>query len=404
MAPPRGKGFYERQASAYPNGDSIRFAQEIGASFVVLHAALVTPQKVARARAANFPIWFWSGPESWSPDNWQRTYEQQMALAGRYASQGAKGFIPDIEEISWTDVEESERQALFTALRVASETYESIGFTSYPTWPYHDNIANTCPLIWASPQLYGIVTPGTGAELRARGRRWRDIFRGGYCPSLAAWDRESSEQAAYLRDFVQEEGAIFWHGLPAARRLVKAVLTAFTLVGDAPASTATIAATAPDMGTQLSSIESTVGAAAAGYANRRRQAIARLTEFIVIPDVIGTGTVAAAGSSGRDRVAAMDRSDRMQASTRADLYLAAEGQTSAVTGAMARSSSRLRMTAGRVQALPIVQEALGFDFATGEWTQQTTTSQMSGADVSGALAVREGNTGEGEVGPTGTGV
>jgi hypothetical protein len=87
----------------------------------------------------------------------------------------------------------------------------SVGYTSYPGFLYWRRVAQNVPAAWGSPQLYGIISPGTPAEIKARGVAWKAAFRGGYVASLAAWDRTADEQADYLSYFRDVPGAIFWH-------------------------------------------------------------------------------------------------------------------------------------------------------------------------------------------------
>ena len=65
--------------------------------------------------------------------------------------------------------------------------------------------------LWGSPQLYGVLQPGTPVEVLHRANPWVAAFGENHMtPSLAAWRRTAEEQAIYLEAFRGERGAILW--------------------------------------------------------------------------------------------------------------------------------------------------------------------------------------------------
>ena len=201
MAVPRGKGIYARDPDFYPGSDPGAYAQQMECDFICLHHFASSDAHIERARDRGLQVWLWSGPESWSADNWEPTLR---ALSGRAAFMGLSGFVADPES-GWQG-RQAERIRLGKSLQAATQI-TSVGVTSYPSW-YIQDVAEHAPSVWGSPQLYGIVSPGTPQELRARGMRWAKLMP--TIPSLAAWSRSPVEQESYLQAFSDAPGAILW--------------------------------------------------------------------------------------------------------------------------------------------------------------------------------------------------
>jgi hypothetical protein len=125
---------------------------------------------------------------------------------------GLAGLIADVEDAPAWLGHLDDVQALGEALRYAAKHY-SIGFTSFPSWPYVGELATVVAntTIWGSPQLYGVRDPGAANVVAGRGQGWRNAFGPArYMPSIAAWSRSAQEQQAYLQAFNQEFSAIMW--------------------------------------------------------------------------------------------------------------------------------------------------------------------------------------------------
>lgn len=93
----------------------------------------------------------------------------------------------------------------------------------------------------------------------------------------------------------------------------------------------------------------------------------------------GTYTRVLAEESARDRLSGMDRASRLASSSRVGIYSAADDSSGAVQLALARASSRLGSIADHSLQLPVVVNALAFDFTTGQWI--SSTSSVVAADV-----------------------
>ncbi len=202
------KALFERGASYYPAHDSIMFARVLGCDSIFLLSRLPdSGYRFERAQAAGLRVWWWVGPEAWKPDTWRATVLRLRALL-TYV--GGLGYVADVEEAPAWAGQEAELDALAATLAEDAERW-SVGFTSFPAWPYWRRVAARARRAWGCPQLYGIRNPAPPDELRARGEPWRMTWGGGYVPALAAWGRELPELRAYLAAFEGEAGAAFWH-------------------------------------------------------------------------------------------------------------------------------------------------------------------------------------------------
>ncbi len=220
------KTFFERMPSAYAeHGGSIAFGAAMGADSLILNATLTGARERGElAVRAGWHVWWWAGPDAWKPERWRETRARILELI---AAGLGLGYVVDAETARDWSGRTPEVQALAAALDGDSRAGLSVGFTSFPTWPYWRTIAHSARLVWGCPQLYGIVTPGTPAQLLERGEPWRLEFGGGYVPALAAWGRDVPAQAAYLAGMSSVPAAAFWHGLPAPRGALLELLRAW---------------------------------------------------------------------------------------------------------------------------------------------------------------------------------
>jgi hypothetical protein len=103
---------------------------------------------------------------------------------------------------------------------------------------------------------------------------------------------------------------------------------------------------------------------------------------LTVPSTINnTHRAAAAQLSANTRISGFERSQQMQAGTRAGFYNSAVSQNAAVATAIAEySTSLLRVTQTSLR-LPVVVNALAFDYQTGQWINATTTNSMSASEV-----------------------
>lgn len=92
------------------------------------------------------------------------------------------------------------------------------------------------------------------------------------------------------------------------------------------------------------------------------------------------GVGAAAQAAANDRGAGFVRAQDMQQATRSGLYDAAPVSTDAVMIATAEYAGRMDKTASTQYAVPVVRNALAFDFAQGQWVLATTRIVAPGGD------------------------
>lgn len=207
MSAPRGKGIYARDPDYYPDRDPSQYAYNMGCQFVALHDSASSDDDLRRAQALGLKVYLWEGPDSWLPENWQETLYSHSERVARF---DLEGFIADVERQNVWRNHEAEIFELAGTLGSAASAYRSVGFTSFPSWKWTDDVAAIAgPKLWGSPQLYGILEPASPARLLERGAKWHEIFTE-VLPSLAAWRRTPAEQAEYLEAFRNERGGIFW--------------------------------------------------------------------------------------------------------------------------------------------------------------------------------------------------
>lgn len=233
MTPPRGKGIYTREPGLYPGSDPVAYARALRCDFVVLLNGAGVEQLARRAKQLGLGVWLYSLPETWARDNWPATFS---AILERVVRLGLDGFVADVENDDWIG-RRDEIQALAESLDYASRHRVSVGLTSYPSWAPFEQVAEVAPLVWGSPQVYGIMEPGSVDELKRRAAPWRYVFAD-VVLSLAAYGRTAAEQSPYLAGFTDEPAAIFWqsrssgdppHILPMPTEPLFTVLRDFTL-------------------------------------------------------------------------------------------------------------------------------------------------------------------------------
>lgn len=213
MVAPRGKGLYGRGPSLYPGDDPASYAKALECDFIVLINGAGVEEHAKRAQGLGLDVLLWSPPETWHPDNWRATLELQ---AERVQQLGLAGLVADIEDWPAWAPHRDEIPAVAQALAQLARTFLSVGFTSFPSWGGLTELAQiAAPAgVWGSPQLYGVLEPGTPAELKARARRWREAFPE-VAVSLAAWNRSPADQAEYLAHFTDERAALLWQSTTA---------------------------------------------------------------------------------------------------------------------------------------------------------------------------------------------
>jgi hypothetical protein len=203
---PRGKGIYARNPAFYPGGSPADYAHAMGCTFVAFLTPATKDAELRHAQDLGLGVYLWSYPETWEPDRWVDTL---LAQSERVRRLGLDGFIADVEQGWASRIGDEQVGELGKALQHAAQTLPSVGFTSFPSWPHLESVAELAPLVWGSPQLYGVLEPGNDAELHRRAVRWRSAFKS-VIPSLAAWSRTPAEQQSYLGGFRSESGALLW--------------------------------------------------------------------------------------------------------------------------------------------------------------------------------------------------
>jgi len=213
MVAPRGKGIYARDPGYYPDGDPCQYAKDLGCQFVALHDAASSDDLFKHGMDLGLEVFIWQGPAAWLPNSWERTLDSH---ARRANALGLPGMICDVEHAKSWRGHDAELGKLIDGIANAAATFFSVGFTSFPTWPWMRDVAAAgAPLgLWGSPQLYGVLEPAAGDMLVKRADRWKDAFGPHQVtPSLAAWSRTPEEQADYLQWFRDERGGILWQSV-----------------------------------------------------------------------------------------------------------------------------------------------------------------------------------------------
>jgi hypothetical protein len=206
MGAPTGKGIYARSRFLYPEDSPGVYAAAMECQFVVF-LDNVADEAIVDAQRLGLQTYLYAMPADWTPKNWQRTLYTEVDRVQRL---GMQGLIADPEG-GWRGAPR-EAAELGAALASASRMLPSVGITSYPSWGYIETVAAEAARagVWGSPQLYGIISPASSNKaLLARGEKWKGIFQE-VTPSLAAWARDSADQAEYLDTFYDERGAILW--------------------------------------------------------------------------------------------------------------------------------------------------------------------------------------------------
>jgi hypothetical protein len=224
QAPPSGVGCYARDHSV---DELVRH----GWAFVCLNGERTDAEPKARELAARgVAVFFWSGPGSWRPSEWEREILRMRGLVQRT---GARGFIAD-PEMYWDQVDDGAHVGAAFGRAMADAASEcSVGITSYPAWRrdvLRAFAAETRGRVWCTPQIYGRTsaqwaelgrdtdhngTPDTIADIHEEWfRQWAELFgRGMTIPSVAGWVAHGSLGdgpgfRAYLAAMPRAQGAI----------------------------------------------------------------------------------------------------------------------------------------------------------------------------------------------------
>lgn len=225
---PTGKGIYVQPGqrgdfALFPDKDPVTYAVTIGCSFIVHHITS-PPEHFALAQQVGLKSWIWSGPSKWRPSTWRESTRRmrEKIRSLRESSIAVEGYMADPEDYAESrygdDSWEANRQDAFTlaeSLKESAQMGFKVGLTSFPFWPYQDEIAQIAgdSGAWGSPQLYGIVTPARDYEtLKKRADRWKNAQWSAVIPSLAMWDRDASELREYYATFQNEKGVILFPG------------------------------------------------------------------------------------------------------------------------------------------------------------------------------------------------
>lgn len=214
------KSFFERTGRQYERdhieGGFVEMLVALRCDSAIFHFKAYSREKVQRALAAGLRVWFYGGPDDWYPSNMQETRDAIVAILEREPQ--VAGYIANVERVvapsghnpqdDWGSATVTQFDTLCRMLDADSRRW-SVGFCSIPAWNRFRLLAQRCPHVWGSPQLYGVISPGSPRELLARGRPWEVIFAG-YAPCLAAWDRNAVELRAYLDGMAEVPNALFW--------------------------------------------------------------------------------------------------------------------------------------------------------------------------------------------------
>lgn len=216
------KSFFERTGQQYEHdeieGGYVAFLVAMRCDSAIFHFRAYRREKVREALQAGLKVWFYGGPDDWYPSNMHATRDAIKTILVNEDPR-CSGYIANVERIDaprgrdqqddWGSATDAQVAELAAMLHEDSQRW-SVGFCSIPAWGRFRTIARLAPHVWGSPQLYGVVSPGTPAELLSRGRAWAVAFCA-YAPCLAAWARTAPELRAYLDGMRSVPNALFWH-------------------------------------------------------------------------------------------------------------------------------------------------------------------------------------------------
>lgn len=106
---------------------------------------------------------------------------------------------------------------------------------------------------------------------------------------------------------------------------------------------------------------------------------------VTVPPVSGTYTVAAVQGVARDRLNAVERAQQIQGQARAGLYSAAGDAASASITAWAERTANQTHLRRQALRLPVIVNALGFDYGSGTWVNTTTINSPNSAQAAALL-------------------
>lgn len=109
------------------------------------------------------------------------------------------------------------------------------------------------------------------------------------------------------------------------------------------------------------------------------------------PTITGSYTVAAAQRAARDRLNSTDRAQQMQSADRSGLYSAAQSGNAAIRTAITNQTGRLGQITEQSLRLPVIINALGFDYARGLWVNGTTENSRTAAEVTADVTTVDTN-------------
>ena len=91
------------------------------------------------------------------------------------------------------------------------------------------------------------------------------------------------------------------------------------------------------------------------------------------PGVTGSYASAAAQQAATNTLTGVSRATQLSATTRVEHYSAAATSAAAVNESLARQASRLANVAERATTTTVINNALAFDYSTGQWIRRDST-------------------------------
>lgn len=194
---------YARAPSAYPRGDPLGYALELGLEALALQHD-VHADWIPDAQTNLREVWIWDGWTQWQPDRWRRTWDRVL----RRASSGI-GVIVDAEGADeWAAAGRLEALALIDRVLAAAAGGIPMMVTTFQFWPWRQLLVDRVRELGGSAEV--VLSPQLFTPASEKNRdEYLRAFRGGSdlqpvigYGSAERWRRDGPAYREYVRRMV----------------------------------------------------------------------------------------------------------------------------------------------------------------------------------------------------------